>query len=324
MFTVDQEIRLSIAPSSFTTPHSRAEAHSSLHLLSHRQLKQLRMRNVLKTFVLLPAAIALAAPDFLADFQPAVLQESPAQNNDTVLEEGRLELLKRQTDCATGYSACNNINQPGLCCQTDQVCSADGAGHAACCPKGAACTGTIVPVGQNTDSIAVSTATQTTTTAAAGGGGVTITPASTINPTSTDTPFIQQSSSIARSTVSNQFYPFPYIPTTYVNAAACSSAYTSCQSDAASCTAALASGQQGVTISAPNGGMTVTAVASVGTQSAESICSSLSLAACSGLKVAACQAFGTGNAAGAAPTRCADVYRVGAGVALGIAGQLLR
>jgi hypothetical protein len=105
--------------------------------------------------------------------------------------------------------------------------------------------------------------------------------------------------------------------------AACSSAYTSCQSDAASCTTALANGAAGVTISAPNGGgATITAIPSVGLQSAQSICSSLSSLGCSQLTVEACAAFdGQGNAAKRA--RCAD-YLMTAGVAVGIAGQLLR
>ncbi|KAF2691246.1 hypothetical protein K458DRAFT_474171 [Lentithecium fluviatile CBS 122367] len=276
------------------------------------------MRHPLAILVLLPA-IAFAAPDFVTDFEPAALQEASAQNNETFLEDGTLELLKRQgTSCATGYSACTNINQPGICCRNDQVCTADQAGHAACCLKGAACTGTINPIGTATTSISVTQTTATTT-------GIFANPSATT--TTTDTPFQQSpssASSYVRSTVSNQFYPFPYIPTTYTNAAACSSAYTSCQSDAASCTAALANGAQGVTISAPNGGITQTAVPSLGSQSASSICSSLSQAACSGLQVAACQAFDGGGVVAAGPTRCADVYRVGAGVALGIAGQLLR
>jgi hypothetical protein len=269
------------------------------------------MRNALATIILLPT-LALAAPDFVTDFEPAALQEAPAQYNETLLEDGSLELLKRQgTNCASGWSACINIAQPGICCRNDQICAPDGAGHAACCPKGAACTGTIVPIGQATSSISV-TQTTATTTGAFG------------TPTATGTePFVQNPSSAIRSTVSNQFYPFPIIPTTYTNAAACSSAYTSCQSDAASCTAALANGAQGVTISAPNGGVTQTAVLSVGPQSANSICSSLSQEACSGLQVEACTAFDAGVPA-AAPTRCAGVYRVGAGVALGLAGQLLR
>jgi hypothetical protein len=91
---------------------------------------------------------------------------------------------------------------------------------------------------------------------------------------------------------------------------------------AASCTTALANGAMGVTVSAPNGGATITAVPSVGLQSAQSICSSLSLQACSGLQVEACRSFGgEGNAA--ATMGCGQ-WAMGAGVALGIAGQLLR
>ncbi|KAJ4296494.1 hypothetical protein N0V90_006539 [Kalmusia sp. IMI 367209] len=275
------------------------------------------------TTLLLPAiTLALAAPDFLSDFHPAQLQQSPAQINDTVGEDSAaLQLLKRQTDpnsCADGYNACTNINQPGLCCRNDQVCSADNAGHPACCPIGSACTGTIAPItqasptGTNTQSSSSATAATTTTTS---GGSAT-----------TSNTFVQGTTApnagTQRSTVSNTYFPFAYIPTTYTNAAACSSAYTSCQEDAASCTAALARGQNGVTISAPNGGVTITAVPSVGDASASSICSSLSASACFGLQVEACASFGPGDSA--AGRRCADAWRMGAGVALGVAGQLLR
>jgi hypothetical protein len=139
----------------------------------------------------------------------------------------------------------------------------------------------------------------------------------------TSGPFVQATTTAAggASTVSNAFYPFPYIATTYTNAAACSSAYTRCQSDAASCTNALMGGAQGVTVSAPNGGATITAVPSLGASSASAVCSSLSSQACYGLQVAACQSFdGSGNAA---PTRggC-GAAAVGMAV-LGVAGQLL-
>jgi len=272
------------------------------------------MRRPFAALIFLPA-VALAAPDFVSDFQPAALQESPAQGNETLVENAPLELLKRQNGCASGYSACNNINQPGLCCRLDQVCSADAAGHPACCPQGAACTGTINPV--NTGGFATGTFTSSSP----------FVTASTTGTGTTGSSFIQASTTPnaqPRSTVSNQFYPFAFIPTTYTNAAACSSAYTSCQSDAASCTAALASGQNGVTISAPNGGVTITAVPSLGAESASSICSSLSSQACYNLNVQACARFGDGPGSGAAEMACAHVYRVGAGVALGIAGQMLR
>lgn len=79
-------------------------------------------------------------------------------------------------------------------------------------------------------------------------------------------------------------------------------------------------GAQGVTVNAPNGGATITAVPSLGPQSASSICSSLSQQACYGLQVEACRAFGgTGDAL---PARCGG-YMGAVGVALGVAGQLL-
>ncbi|KAF2637004.1 hypothetical protein P280DRAFT_472521 [Massarina eburnea CBS 473.64] len=109
-----------------------------------------------KAFVLLPA-LGLAAPDFVTDFQPAILEQSPAQNNNTISEQGR-ELFKR-SNCASGYAVCNSINRPDLCCQTNQVCSADSAGNAACCPINAACTGTLGVIVGITSSISVSATT---------------------------------------------------------------------------------------------------------------------------------------------------------------------
>lgn len=269
------------------------------------------MRLLYAPLLLAPIA-ALAAPDILADFEPA-LEQLPSVNNDTevLAEDGSFELLKRQgSACATNYFACSNLGAPGLCCPRTAICSADQRGQVACCPQGAACTGAL------------------------GGSGGLQTASATASPTvsfviasTTQNPFVQQTNGAtgARSTVQNQFYPFPYIPTTYTNAAACSAAYTSCQSDAASCTTALANGAQGVTISAPNGGATITAIPSVGLQSAQSICASLSSLGCYQLTVEACARFDGGQGAGNAAMRerCAG-YFMTAGVAVGIAGQLLR
>ncbi|KAF1974941.1 hypothetical protein BU23DRAFT_504064, partial [Bimuria novae-zelandiae CBS 107.79] len=211
----------------------------------------------MRTTLFLVPAIALATSEFATNFQPAVL----AQNNDTLVEDGISELLKRQYDpngCADGYRACTNINQPGLCCPNDNICSADQAGHAACCPVGSACTGTIAPFTRGSSSTGTPTIGSVTTT-------VTANPTGTENPTGTGNPFVQGSGASATSWVPNTFFPFAYLPTTYSSAAACSSAYSRCQSDAARCTAALASGQNfGVTVSAPNGGVTITAVPSLG------------------------------------------------------------
>jgi hypothetical protein len=79
-----------------------------------------------------------------------------------------------------------------------------------------------------------------------------------------------------------------------------------------------------VTVSGPNGGATITAIASLGTPAASSICQSLSSQACSGLVVEACARFGNGGSINAAKTACGNMYGIGAGVAVGIAGQLLR
>jgi hypothetical protein len=271
----------------------------------------------MRTALLLLPAVALAAPDFAVPFQPAQLPQSPAQNNDTLVDDDTLNLLKRQTDpngCASGYNACTNINQPGLCCRTTEVCSIDNAGHAACCPNGSACTGTIAPITQGSSPTSTGTPTTTPT-----GATTTITVT-----TGSSTAFVQGSTG-ATSWVPNTFFPFAYLPTTYRSAAACSSAYSRCQSDAARCTAALASGQNfGVTVSAPNGGVTITAVPSVGTSAAGSICSSLSQAACSGdWNIQACSAYGPGDGSGAG--RCGvGSYGVGAGIALGVVGGMLR
>ncbi|UPX11144.1 uncharacterized protein EKO05_0001767 [Ascochyta rabiei] len=257
---------------------------------------------------LLLAPLALAIPDTLAAFEPALeqLEQLPTSNNDTTPVDSIAELLKRQgNSCANNYYACTNLNAAGLCCPRTAVCSADRNNVVACCPQGAACTGTlgVSATGAVTASTTVPFVTASTTSG----------------------PFVQATTANAgsggASTVSNAFYPFPYIATTYTNAAACSSAYTRCQSDAASCTNALMGGARGVTVSAPNGGATITAVPSLGQASASSVCSSLSQEACFGLQVAACQAFdGRGNAA---PTRGCGSLAVGMGVALGVAGQLL-
>lgn len=266
------------------------------------------MRTFFTSLVLAPLAVVATAEVF-GDFEPAVEQLPTVAYNQT-LQDGTLELRKRDgaDNCAKDYFGCARQGEPGLCCPRTAVCSADYQGHVGCCPQGVACTGTL-------------------------GGAI----ATGANPTQTrpvivtttgDQPFVQQTetgnAANPGSTVQNQFYPFPYIPTTYTNAAACSSAYTSCQEDAASCTAALANGAAGVTVDAPNGGATITAVPSLGPESARSICQSLSQAACSGLQVEACAAFdGPGNDNAARRARCGD-YLMTAGVAVGIAGQLLR
>ncbi|PQE25872.1 2 iron 2 sulfur cluster binding protein [Rutstroemia sp. NJR-2017a BBW] len=60
--------------------------------------------------------------------------------------------------------------------------------------------------------------------------------------------------------VSNPYFPFPVLPTSYSNSAACASATDGCAKNYALCTVDLEGGMGGgVTVSAPNGGITVAA-----------------------------------------------------------------
>ncbi|OAK98833.1 hypothetical protein IQ06DRAFT_295168 [Phaeosphaeriaceae sp. SRC1lsM3a] len=260
------------------------------------------MRPILASSLIL--ASALAAPDVLvAPFEPAVTSSPQAIG---AVDADVLFARQNGNACATNYYACAALNAPGLCCPRTAICSADANRAVACCPQGAVCTGAL--------------GVSVTTTASSVAGFV---------PAATTTGNFEQTGGAAggaggRSTVQNAFYPFPAIPTTYSNAAACSAAYTSCQSDAAACTTALANGNQGVTVNAPNGGgATITAIPSVGLQSAQSICASLSLQACSGLQVEACRSFG-GEQGAATRLACGGGYWMGAGAAaMGIAGGLI-
>jgi hypothetical protein len=92
------------------------------------------------------SAIPIAISDYFppavdhADVQ-RVAQSTPSQKSQQQLHE----LFRRQDSdtCPSGYNNCENIGAPGLCCSPSARCSADAAGHVACCPRGAACTGTI-------------------------------------------------------------------------------------------------------------------------------------------------------------------------------------
>ncbi|CAK4028386.1 Hypothetical predicted protein [Lecanosticta acicola] len=99
----------------------------------------------LSAFLLPPSLLGgVAAAIQLPDFQPflaALSDYLPQQlQNDTAHD-----LLKRQysNTCPTGFNSCDNLGAPSLCCMSSAICSADSAGHVACCPSGAACTGTI-------------------------------------------------------------------------------------------------------------------------------------------------------------------------------------
>lgn len=103
------------------------------------------MRNVLVSIIVLFIAVASATPNLFAAFLEPQLEETITEGNDTAPQN---ELVRRQSNgCVSGYNSCANLGAAGLCCRSDSVCSADAAGHVACCPLNAACTGTIGGVG---------------------------------------------------------------------------------------------------------------------------------------------------------------------------------
>jgi hypothetical protein len=234
--------------------------------------------------------------------------------------DSRPLILKRQS-CPSNYNSCSAIGYNNACCQVNTNCALDDAGHIACCPFNAACTGT---VGAYTGSATSSTspfilgASTTTTTSAS----AFITPVSGVQG--------------GGSTVPNAAFPFVYIPSSFANQALCSSYWTSCQSESASCFSSLAGAPQ-VTIAGPG-------VTSPGTAGASSICSELSATACYSLELTTCAQFpaasgvatatgSTGNqfvqttAAGAAGSRATGypemMYALGVGAVVGAVGVMV-
>lgn len=117
-----------------------------------------------------------AIPISLSDYLPPATDGIPPQEQKFTPQEKPQQphhnLFGRQNDdtCPSSYNNCANIGAPGLCCSPSARCSADAAGHVACCPRGAACTGTIgaIPTGSSTGS-ATGSATGT------GNGGLIVT-----------------------------------------------------------------------------------------------------------------------------------------------------
>lgn len=234
--------------------------------------------------LLLPLTIsALQLSPVFAPFYEAVIA-----TNDTA--NASHDLLKRDGNCPTNYNSCSTLAaaDAGACCISGSTCTTDGARIIACCPTGAKCTG-LVPYPS-----AVVVGTTGTGGAVLGGGGSATTTTTTTPSTSTAAATATITS--APSYVDNIYFPFPYIPTTYVNSASCMIAYSACQSNYAACTADLGGGGGfAVTIVAPNGGgVTVSpTVQNLGTASANSICSSLSNVGCYGIVSSNCNAFAT-------------------------------
>ncbi|CAG8953503.1 hypothetical protein HYFRA_00010253 [Hymenoscyphus fraxineus] len=216
---------------------------------------------------------ALQVPSILQSFY-----EAQTLTNDTAEPH---ELLKRDGNCAPNYNSCSTLaaNFGGACCIQGSTCTLDRARNVACCPIGAVCTGTVILGSAAPTGIII-------------GGGATTGPAP--NTPTTTAPNNPNSATItaAPSVVPNAFFPFPIIPTTYPNSVLCASAYTACSQNFAACTANLG-GAFGVTVVAPQGGVTVAPTAvNLGVASANSVCSSLSQAACLNLRPSDCDRFG--------------------------------
>jgi hypothetical protein len=243
------------------------------------------------------------------------------------------KLLRRQA-CPGGYSNCGALGNSGACCPTNQVCARDAAGNVACCPLRAACTGTIGGTGTGP-----STGTSTGPVLIGGSTGSSATPSVTATsgflfPSTTTA---TAAPSFTGSTIPGAVYPFVFIPTTFANAAECSSYATQCSNQYQSCLATLGGGVNGVTVSGANVGITVQGATTTVAQ-ASSVCSSLSQQACYGLQTGICPQYGSGTAtvpptgsggfavssgAGARVTGCAGfIYAVGAGAMIGAAGAL--
>jgi hypothetical protein len=230
---------------------------------------------------------------------------------DPIQYSGRQPLiLRKRQNCPTGYNNCGSLGSgaDSACCPTDQNCAVDAVGHVACCPSYAVCTGTIA------GTLTVSATTTTTSTPVYGGTTTT----ASFNTASSITSGVAGGGS----TVPNTYYPFVYIPTSYANAALCSSAWTSCQAESTACFQSLA-GTNGVTVSGVAGGTTQIGISATVAIQASSICSSLSASACRGLQTQQC-AGGNANAGGPRPTPCPGmVYAIGAGAVVGAAGALM-
>jgi len=132
--------------------------------------------------------------------------------------------------------------------------------------------------------------------------------------------------------VTNAYFPFPIVPTSYKNPSACTSALNDCHNNYDACISGLAGGRAGygVTIDVPGaGGTTVAQVqTSLPSATATEVCSTLSLQACHGISGGACHAgthgaITVGSANGAPRPTAACMAGVIAGVGLGIInGQL--
>jgi len=256
---------------------------------------------------------AVASSSRFSPFYPPLVEEPSLKWRDLLpLHE------KRQGNCPSNYNACSNLNAPFACCIANTNCQLDAVGHVACCPRGSACTGTInvgTQVASTTSGSAIVVPPSTLTSS----GGF-ILPGST-----SAQPSVQPTGIGVITTpppISNQYYIFPAIPTSFASAAACSAAWSGCQNEYQKCTVQLGGRTDGITISASSAGITIPAATATGAGiNSVSICQSMSQQACYGLQIMNCPAYN--GVPGAATMHCPGMYGIGVGLALGVAGQII-
>lgn len=246
-----------------------------------------------------------------ATFLPSVLaiDIAPFSAPEHVISKRAFEVLRilrrSGSSCPSGYNPCTSLGDSDACCQQGTNCSRDSANNIACCPTGAQCTGSL---------------TGTSTGAAETGSSFMFPSGATATTTAAGS-----EASITGSTVSGA-YPFVYVPTSFSNAATCSSYYSLCQSEYAQCTGALL-GRYQVTVGGAGGaGVTVEAVTAA--SQATSICSSLSAEACHGLSLNYCASVETATAHDASGNaamsgRTSSLQDLVFGLAVGVAGLFI-
>ncbi|KAI0391615.1 hypothetical protein F5Y17DRAFT_439793 [Xylariaceae sp. FL0594] len=127
--------------------------------------------------------------------------------------------------------------------------------------------------------------------------------------------------------VSNAYFPFPIVPTSFANPADCSSYLSDCHKNYDACVSGLAGGRAGygVTIEVPGATTVAQVQTSLPSATVTEVCSTLSLQACHGLSGGACHAgthgaivVGTATNNAAPRPTAACMAGVIAGVGLGI------
>ncbi|KAG9627506.1 hypothetical protein KCU64_g18267, partial [Aureobasidium melanogenum] len=84
---------------------------------------------------------SLASASLFSPFLSVLEWSQQTSSNETFHDLPKRAL--DPTSCPTGYKNCANLGAPGLCCANSAICAPDQAGHVACCPSGAVCTGAI-------------------------------------------------------------------------------------------------------------------------------------------------------------------------------------